>query len=320
MKAPGFWYDSPGLCSYLLWPLSLFWRAGTAARHIFARPYRARIPMICIGNVVTGGAGKTPMALALAHLLQQAGKQPVFVTRGYGGTKTGPDRVDLDRHSALDVGDEALLLAGTAHTFFGRNRAQAVQAAEKHSRPTHILLDDGLQNPHLQPDISFLVIDGDSGIGNGFVMPAGPLRETLGSAAKRVDAVVIVGDSDRQNIAARLRCPVIRAHWQPQISADFPRTEKFVAFAGIGRPEKFYATCRKAGLDLAATMDFPDHHYYTDRELSRLRSRAAAEGARLLTTEKDWVRLPLNARVQTLALPAKLVFEDEATIKRLLGV
>ncbi|HUY67758.1 MAG TPA: tetraacyldisaccharide 4'-kinase [Alphaproteobacteria bacterium] len=319
MKVPAFWYRRPGLCAVLLWPLSLIWRLGAFLRRAGARPYRTQVPAICVGNVVVGGAGKTPAALAIAHILQQAGKKPVFVTRGFGGSKRKTDRVDLDRHSALDVGDEALLLAGTAPTFIGRNRAAALRVAERHGNATHLILDDGLQNPHIAPDLAFIVIDGETGIGNGFVMPAGPLRESLASGLRRAAAVILIG-SDTHNLAARISTPILRAHWQADLADDFPRDAGFLAFAGIGRPEKFYATCRAVGLALAATRDFADHHYFATHELQRLHSDAGKLGARLLTTEKDWVRLPINFRAQVLALPARLVFEDETALKRLLNL
>jgi len=318
MKAPAFWYKPPGLIAALLFPLSLFWQAGTGIRRWLATPYRARKPVICVGNLVAGGAGKTPSALAISHVLQQAGKSPVFVTRGYGGEMQGPIEVDPGRHNARDVGDEALLLACAAPTFIGRDRAAAIREAEKHG--SHLVLDDGLQNPHILPDLGFLVIDGEVGLGNGYVIPAGPFRETLSMAMTRVTAVIIIGGRDDHRIKGRMQCPMIRAEWRPNLPEDFPRSDNFFAFAGIGRPQKFYATCRAAGLALAGTMDFPDHHIFSDADLAQVKREAEAHGARLLTTEKDYVRLPHDFRKAVTVFSAKLEFDDMTAIKRLLRI
>lgn len=317
MKAPAFWYRPRGIAAYALAPLGLLWRGGTAIRRLSARPWKAKKPVICIGNLVAGGAGKTPTALAVANILQQNDNIPVFVTRGYGGQLRGPLQADPDRHSVYDIGDEALLLSCAAPTFVGRDRAAAIREAERHG--THVILDDGLQNPHVRPDIGLLVIDGETGFGNGLLIPAGPLRETLGEVLPRVKAAIIIGE-DEHNIAKRLSCPVLRARWQAELPLEFPQVSEFFAFAGIAHPAKFYATCREAGLSLAGTRDFPDHHIFSEAELEELGEAALEAGARLLTTEKDWVRLPRAFRMQVTALPARLVFEDLAAVKRVLGV
>jgi tetraacyldisaccharide 4'-kinase len=317
MKTPAFWYEERGLLAHLLSPLGLFWRAGNALRHAWATPYRAKIPVICVGNIVTGGSGKTPTALALAEMLIASGHKPGFVTRGYGGKNPGPVRVILGRHSAQEVGDEALLLARVAPVWVGHDRAAALKLAEK--EVSHVILDDGLQNPSVLPNLSLLVIDGEVGFGNGLVMPAGPLRETYESAMSRITAVVLVG-GDEQRLGVRVQCPLLRARYEPQLATDFPRGEKFFAFAGIARPEKFYATCRKAGLALADTEDFTDHHPFTAREIANLQAEAKARNAVLLTTEKDWVRLPASIQPQVLTVPIKLTFEDSVAVGRLLTI
>jgi tetraacyldisaccharide 4'-kinase len=235
MKAPDFWFEPPGTIANLLTPFGMLWKAGSAARRALASPYHAHKPVICVGNIVAGGAGKTPAAMAIAQLLRDNGKTPVFVTRGYGGKEAGPLRVDPLKHGVDDVGDEALLLARMAPTWIGRDRAAAIREAEPNG--SHIILDDGLQNPNIQPDISFLVIGGETGLGNGCLIPAGPLRETLEDALKRVTAVILVGAHDAQNITARVSCPVLRAELKPVLPPDFPRRDKFFAFAGIGRPQ-----------------------------------------------------------------------------------
>ncbi len=315
MKAPAFWYRPFGLCAALLMPFGRVYEMAAEIRRAFARPYRAAIPVICVGNVVAGGAGKTPTALALARLLQQTGAQPVFVTRGYGGMEAGPLRVDPDRHSARDVGDEALLLACAAPCWIGRDRAAAIRAAAPQA--THIILDDGLQNPTIAPSVKLCVIDGATGLGNGAIIPAGPLREDFIEATKRLDAVIVIGALARPLPFAR-KIPVLQAQLTSALSDDFPRDGAFLAFAGIGRPAKFYASCREAGLALAVTKDFPDHHLFTPPELAALAEQAKAQNLRLITTAKDWVRLPDAFRAQVAVLPVTLTFEDEAALKRVI--
>ena len=322
MKTPRFWYPHPSdttasLISDALLPLSLAFKAGTALRRIYAAPYKSRVPVLCVGNVVAGGAGKTPTALALVRILKDRGQKPVFVTRGHGGHGQ-LTYVDLTHHEAHDVGDEALLLAAAAPTWAGNDRAATIRQAESHG--TIILMDDGLQNPHVAPTTSILVIDGDSGLGNERIIPAGPLRESFADAQKRVDAIIIIGERDAQHLAARATVPVFRARFEPVLFPGFPREGRFVAFAGIGQPRKFYKTARDLGLDIADTIDFPDHHLFTEADIDALRLRAEELGARLLTTEKDAVRLPADFRAQTLVLPIRLVFDDpraETEISRL---
>lgn len=317
MKTPAFWYKPPGLKAKMLSPLVPVWRAGGEFRRKFSKaPYRANIPVICVGNIVTGGSGKTPTALAFAQLLKESGQSPVFVTRGYGGREKGPLRVDLSRHTARNVGDEALLLAQVAPVWVGRNRAAAIRAAEQDG--THIIMDDGLQNPTVRPDASFLVINGATGFGNGLMVPAGPLRETLDEALRRVSAIVLIGERDQKNVTQWIHEPVFRARLRLNLAADFPRGDKFFAFAGIGHPKKFYEICRRAGLTLAGTKDFGDHHIFTAGERAALVRKAEAAGARLLTTEKDWVRLPPDFRAQVLTVPVKLVFDYPAALMRVL--
>jgi tetraacyldisaccharide 4'-kinase len=315
MKAPLFWYKPRSVMGELLSPLSVFYRVGGKMRRALARPYKAKIPVICVGNVTAGGAGKTPVALALAALLKAQGQKPVFVTRGYGGREHGPLRVDLATHKMADVGDEALLLARIAPTWIGRNRAAAIRAAEPNA--THIVLDDGLQNPNVIPAVSLLVIDGTEGFGNNRVIPAGPLREPLDDALRRVTAAVVIGE-DQYELALRLRCPILRARMTLVIPENFPRGDKFLAFAGIGRPKKFFDSCRAASLKLVKTVPFADHHVFTGFELDALKKDAAAQGARLLTTEKDYVRLPENFRRDVLAIPVVLNFDQPEEIIKLL--
>lgn len=312
MKAPKFWYQSTGPMARALLPLGCVYFVGAKVRSLLAWPYKADVPVICVGNVVAGGSGKTPTALAIAALLQKKGQKPAFVTRGYGGKQRGPLKVDTAHHGSVEVGDEALLLARQAPTWIGRNRVKAIRKAEKFA--SHIILDDGLQNPHIKPDISLLVIDAAVGIGNRQIIPAGPLREPLKQALKRVVAVVVIGEGRVEGFDK----PVIRAVLKPVLPPQFPRDAKFLAFAGIGRPEKFYDVCRKAGLNLVATEDFADHHRFRKRELEKLERKAQSLGAKLLTTDKDHVRLPDNFKKRVLTVPVQLEFENAAVVEKLL--
>jgi tetraacyldisaccharide 4'-kinase len=319
MKTPRFWYPQPedrasALKAGLLVPLSCLFKAGTYLRRASAHPYRARLPVVCVGNVVAGGAGKTPTALALAQILHYRGQKPVFVTRGTGGKGT-LTCVDLVLHKAADVGDEALLLSVAAPTWVGHDRAKAVREAEMYG--SVVIVDDGLQNPHLAPAASILVVDGDVGLGNGRIIPAGPLRESFADALKRAAAMILIGSRDFQNLAAQAQVPVFRAHLEPNLPIGFPKLGKFVAFAGIARPEKFFATARSSGLDIAKTLEFPDHYAYSETDIDALRLEAEEQGAHLLTTEKDAVRLPPDFRAEVVILPVRLVFDTPGAEKRL---
>jgi len=307
MKAPVFWHQPIGWQSRLLMPVSWLFRIGGLVRRLLAVPYRAKISVTCVGNIIAGGAGKTPTCIALADLLLQQGAKPVFVTRGYGGNLRNVVRVDPSLHNATDVGDEALLLTKTAPVFIGRDRVRAIKAAEHEA--THIIMDDGLQNPHVKPHHSFLVLDSMAGIGNGLIIPAGPLRENLAEAQKRVDAVILVGQGDTHDLARHIHKPLIHAQIHPVPADDFDKTQAYLAFAGIGRPEKFYQTCRDMKLNLAVTEDFPDHHMFSEQELHDLQQKALALNAQLLTTEKDRVRLPPPWQEKIKSLPVKLVFD-----------
>ncbi len=319
MRTPRFWYPQPkdrlsALKAGVLAPLSVFFRIGSFFRRLFANPYKARVPVVCVGNVVAGGAGKTPTALALARILKDRGQKPVFVTRGTGsrGVLTC---VNMTGHKVEDVGDEALLLAAVAPTWVCRDRVKAVREAETNG--TLIIADDGLQNPNLLPSASILVVDGDAGLGNGHIVPAGPLRETFESAASRATAMVLIGERDAQNLTARAEIPVFRARLEPKLPLGFPRFERFIAFAGLARPEKFFETARALKLNLAATRDFADHYVYKQEDIDALRLEAEEQGALLLTTEKDAVRLPPDFRADVVVLPVQLTFTEPGAEKAL---
>jgi tetraacyldisaccharide 4'-kinase len=326
MREPSFWWHPPGTAARALAPVSAVYGAVAQAR-LLQRGVRVATPVVCVGNPTVGGAGKTPTALTVARILKEAGELPVFLTRGHGGTLAGPIEVDPAHQHAAQVGDEPLLLARVARTIVARARlAGAGRAAA--AGASVIVMDDGFQNPSLHKDFSLLVVDGRRGIGNGRVIPGGPLRAPLAAQLARAHALLLIGAPLRAGSvveeARRRDLPVLRAHLRPdpKLIAALGRG-RVLAFAGIGDPEKFFATLADAGVAVAVTRSFPDHHRYTRAEAQALCAEADREGLILVTTEKDLVRLEGDEETAVLAahahaLPVALVFEQEATFRSLL--
>jgi tetraacyldisaccharide 4'-kinase len=300
----------------LLSPLGAAWDAASRLRRAMARPYRAPIPVICIGNLVAGGAGKTPVVLALASMIRERHDVHV-VTRGYGGLLAGPVRVDPAAHDAAAVGDEALLIAACAPCWVARNRAAGVREAVAAGAEA-LVLDDGFQNPGIAKDLSLLIVDAGYGFGNGRVMPAGPLREPIAAGLARADAVVLIGAGAEPGEVREARCPILLADLEPLHGARFADS-RIIAFAGIGHPEKFFATLRVIGATLVAAHPFPDHHRFADSEIARLRNEAEHAGARLVTTAKDWVRLPARLQGAIEALEVEIRWRDATAVAHLVG-
>lgn len=321
MRAPEFWRagTSPmgGLVAGFLAPLGTAWDAAARVRRAVTRPYRAAVPVICVGNLVAGGAGKTPVVLALAAEIAALGVAPHIVTRGYGGRLAGPLRVDRGRHDAASVGDEALLLAAGSPAWVARNRAEGVRRAVAAGAEA-ILLDDGFQNPGVAKDLSLIVVDAAYGFGNRRVIPAGPLREPVEAGLARADAIVLIGEGDAPIGVAESGCPILRAELVP-IAGERFASAPVVAFAGIGHPEKFVATLRRVGATVIAAHAFPDHHPYDDSEIAGLRDEAARAGAQLVTTAKDWVRLTPLLRDGIAVLEVAIRWRDPAAVAHLLA-
>lgn len=320
MREPAFWWRAPGLAAALLRPVA--WGYGAIAGARMRRDgASAGIPVICIGNLTLGGTGKTPAAIAVAALLLRRGETPCFLSRGYGGRMPGPLRVDPTMHRAADVGDEPLLLARTAPAIVARDRVAGAALARAQGASV-IVMDDGLQNPALRKDLRLAVIDAARGIGNACVFPAGPLRAPLGVQRAHIDAMLSVGAGPGLP-AALDGLPRLHAQLVPDPAAVSALAgRKVLAFAGIGHPEKFFATLRAAGIAIGAARAFPDHHPYTQGEAHDLLAQADREGLVPVTTEKDRVRLDgasgaaLAARTEV--LPVKLVFAQADAVGRLL--
>ena len=296
MQAPDFWYDADAsLPAAMLAPLAAAFDCAGRLNRWMTAPMPSPVPVICVGNLVAGGAGKTPTVIALARLLQVQGSTVHILTRGYGGREGGPLLVDPKRHSTVDVGDEALLLARAAPTWVGADRRViAHRAADAGASVT--IMDDGFQNPSIKKNFSLIVVDGEVGLGNGRVIPAGPLREDPVRALARADAILIMGE-DRASVGAHLgrlarkQIPHLGARLVPTADGARLAGSKVFAFAGIARPEKFFASLRAAGCDVAGIRAFPDHYPFRASDVAALKSAAEKAGARLVTTEKDHVRL-----------------------------
>ncbi len=326
MRAPEFWQGDGGIWPLLLAPLAHAYGAGAAARQALTEPVKVSVPVICVGNLVTGGAGKTPVALALGAYLEALGKEVHFLTRGHGGSERGPVRVDPARHGVAEIGDEALLLAARAPTWVARNRVSGAEAAAEDGAGI-VVMDDGFQNPALAKDLSLLVVDGGFGFGNGRVIPAGPLREPVETGLGRASAVVLIGKDasgvEERIAMARARIgkspPVLGARLAPDTNAGEIAGRPVVAFAGIGRPEKFFATLEEIGCSLSAIHAFNDHHLYTSDEVMAICEEAHGLDALPVTTAKDYVRLPETARPMVKVLGVELEWSDEAALGAVLA-
>jgi tetraacyldisaccharide 4'-kinase len=319
--APDFWGREPGLAADLLLPFSAAWDAAGRLYRALAHPYRAPVPVICVGNLVAGGAGKTPVTLALAAWFAGRGLAVNVVARGYRGRLSGPCRVDLFRHNFGEVGDEALLLAARAPTWIARDHAAGIAAAAIAGAEI-VLLDDGFQNPTIHKTLSLIVIDTAYGFGNGRVIPAGPLRENLDRGLDRADALILLTAEGEQRSASSAKIngqrPVLSAMLAPVAGERFA-DQRVLAFAGIGRPAKFYATLRALGAEIVAECSYPDHHAFSERDLTALRRAASGRGARLVTTAKDFVRLPAAARADIEVLEVEVRWSDPNALAGLLA-
>ena len=299
MKTPCFWQKN-GIFPTLLTPLGWVYGAATQLRLRLGKPRKCKAKVICIGNITAGGVGKTPVAMAMAEQYIKAGKKVFFVTRGYKG-KLKNIVVNLERHTAAETGDEARQLAGVAPTIIAPRRELGAEKAVRLGAEI-IIMDDGFQNPGLYKDESWLVFDGAAGIGNGKIIPAGPLRETLKNGEKRADYILIMGE-DKTGLTEQCTLPVFSGRLKP-LPFDL-ENKRVLAFAGIGHPEKFYQTLKSLGYILVATRDFADHHAYTATDLEALRAEAAAQGLSLVTTEKDYVKLPDSAKKDIFCLKVR---------------
>lgn len=318
MRAPEFWSRPSHPLATLLAPVAQLYRLGGVVVRGWTRPAQAPVPIVCIGNLVAGGAGKTPVALAVADALVAADIAVHLLSRGYGGRLRGPVRVVPERHTARDVGDEALLLAAIAPCWVSRDRRTGAAAAIAAGAKL-IVMDDGFQNPSLRKDLSLLVIDSGYGFGNRRLIPAGPLREPIAAGLRRAQALVLLDGGATPATLSGGGAPVLAARLVPDEAALALAGRRVFAFAGIGRPEKFFATLAEIGCTVVATRPFPDHHPYRPEEIMAICEQATAADARPVTTAKDAVRLPPEARAMVTVVDVTLSWRDPEALARLLG-
>ena len=328
MKAPGFWWEAkPGIAARLLQPAALAYGA-VASRRMGRLGTRSSVPVVCIGNVTVGGSGKTPTAIWVAGMLRSLGHSPAFLTRGYGGRAAGPLAVDAAQHAFPEIGDEALLLARHAPTIVARDRPAGASLAASLGADV-LVMDDGLQNPSLIKDLTLAVFDGAVGIGNGLVLPAGPLRAPVGTQWPHIYAVVVLGPGEAGEAmlaeAVSRNLPAFRARLAPDPrTAERLRGQRVLAFAGTGRPAKFFETLRSCGAEIVQERPFPDHHPFREDEIAALLAEAEAARLTLVTTEKDMVRLAglraAEPRIRDLvALPVTLSPDEPDELARFLS-
>jgi tetraacyldisaccharide 4'-kinase len=328
MRDPEFWWTEGSAAQLLLKPAAAIYGAVAASR--MKKPgTRAKVPVICIGNFTLGGAGKTPAAIAVSRILGDMGEQPVFLTRGYGGTQAGPIKVDAKTHRAADVGDEPLLLARHAPVIVAHDRVAGAALAEAEGASV-IVMDDGMQNPSLHKDLTIAVVDARRGIGNGSVFPAGPLRAPLKDQLGIIDALLWIGERPQRaaSVIETARAKHVPA-LQGQIKLDAAALKalgrkKVLAFAGIGDPEKFFSALAAAEIEAVIEENFPDHHPYSGEDAKRLLARCDERLLIPVTTEKDYVRLTGDGDIAKLAarakaIPARLEFQDEKALRKLIG-
>lgn len=319
MKAPAFWYRQKSVWALLLKPISFVYAWSVARRFQKTTPYQSDVPVVCVGNLTVGGSGKTPVCLTIGEFLKQRGIRFFYLNHGYKAKEKNV-LVNLEKQTALDIGDEAVLLALNAPTVVDNKRARGAQKAVKNGAQA-IIMDDGFQNPSLVKSFSFVVVDGQKGFGNGLVLPAGPLREPVATGLKRADAIVIAGEDtwgvDFYLKRHQIDLPVLTGRFllNPEIVKALRGRDVF-AFAGIGMPEKFFAALQNEGINVKGTQSFPDHYFYTNFDMDEVMRKAGS--LPVLTTTKDAVKLSAQMRKKVIVMDGCFVFDRPAQLEQVL--
>ena len=316
IKTPHFWTELSWQ-SVILFPVSYIWRFGHYAQQKILNTKETEIPVICVGNLTVGGSGKTPVVITLCRFLSGIGKSTSILTRGFGGKEKGPIFVSTNLHQSLDVGDEPLMMAHSLDVCVSRNRPLGANHILDKKKYDCIVMDDGLQNPTLKKDLNIAVFDGKFGIGNGFLLPAGPMRQKLEVGIQNIDLVIFNG-KDETGLGQKIppHIPIFKGELQPDEEiVEKMKNRRVYGFAGIGNPSRFFKTLNNIGADLVGEAHFADHHPYTDADLTQLYEEAMQSGAELVTTQKDWMRLPTDWRDRVLTVPVRIHFSADDTIK-----
>ena len=315
-RTPEFWYKKnfkSKVQVIIFYPFSILWVLIDAFKDYFSETYTSKIKVICIGNLTVGGTGKTPFSIYIYKLLKNLGYKPVFLTRGYGGFIKGPLEVD-NSHHFQDVGDEPILLSQVGTTIVARNRSLGAKFIEKHKGKFNvIIMDDGLQNYQLKQDIKFLLIDKKLKLGNGFCLPAGPLRQSLRSGLSDIDKIVFTGESsnNEKNSFMSFEIPVIKSSIETTFIQKLKK-EKLLAFCGLANPYKFFDTLKKNGYQISSTRIFPDHYVYKKGDIDNLIFDAKSQNLKLITTEKDYIKILENKHnINFLPIELKLSIKDK---------
>ena len=319
LKAPKFWYNKKNtIYSNALFPLSLLFRLGTKIRNIINYTYKSPLPIICIGNIVIGGAGKTPVALKIGKMLIKAGYNPHFVSKGYAGIIKKNILVE-SWHSAKSVGDESLLLAEVAPTWIGIDRNESIKLANNKGSDC-IVMDDGFQNPTIYKDFSIVVVNASQGFGNKRVIPSGPLRESINRGMSRTNLVILIGEKTKElEKLIPSHIPTISAKFNINNQSKIFKGQKITAFAGIAYPKKFFDSLREQGAKIVKEVTYPDHHIFDENDLLSLVEIANKTQSILVSTQKDFIRIPKSYRSLVNTLEGEIVFENEDLIKEILS-
>ena len=317
MKTPNFW-NSKNFISNLLLPLSFIYGFLRFLDVFFSKEYKSNnLKIICIGNITAGGNGKTPVAIEIGKILRENNIHFAYLSKGYKGRIKNFTKVDLTKHSPIDVGDEPLILAKYNDTFICKNRKEALMKLSEHYDYKYIIMDDGFQNPTIFKDKSIVVVDGKNGIGNGRLLPSGALRETISSAIKRASFFIIV-NKDETNFFEKInnKKEIINASIQEE-NKNFGK-DRYIAFCGLGKPQKFFDSLKKTNCNVVKEIVFEDHYYYKDKDLKQILDIAEKNNAKVITTEKDFVKLPNNYKGKVEILKINVMFENKDRLKELL--